>query len=313
MNVGDFVRAAKFPSNWQEKHLQDYIDKRLKQLGYTTETEVWCGENCGRADIVADPPMPPKQELSEVGEEAEPNYPGDIIEVKKKLTREDIFQARGQAESYQKLIKSSVEGKLRNITVIGMAPTDSEEYRKASVAKKLCLQSGIDVIFINEEEIFYPSYARVSVSVEQPSWQLDTAAPGREQNTSSKTDNYTSKEEECILNLDYPFGKLYIKYKRANHYINDIARGIGNFLKQILTITKLLIKTIKFIIKIITSIYLFFKRLTRKRYKSYKKNQISKYLKYMWIGFGIFYLFVASIEISSRFKLLNQTQIIRRK
>lgn len=299
MNVNDFVRLAEFPSNWQEKHLQDYINKRLIHLGYKTEPEVWCGENCGRADIVAD--LPDK-----------PDYPGDLIEVKRWLTREDIFQARGQAESYQKLIKSNVEGKLRNITVIGMAPTDPEEYRKASVAKKLCIQSGIDVIFVNEEEIFYPSYARVSVGVEQ-TWQPDIAAPGREQSTSSKTDNYVSKEKECILNLDYPFGKLYIRYKRANHYINDVARGISNFSKQILDIARLIIKTIKIIIKIIILIYLFFKQLTRKRYKSYKKNQISKYLKYMWIGFGIFYLFIASIEISSRFKLSNQTQIIRRK
>lgn len=307
MNVNDFVRAANFPSNWQEKHLQDYIERRLKQLGYTTETEVWCGENCGRADIVADPPMP-KQELSEVGEEAEPNkpiYPGDIIEVKKKLTREDIFQARGQAESYQKLIKSSVEGKLRNITVIGMAPIDPEEYRRASVAKKLCIQSGIDVIFVNEEEIFYPSYARVSVGVEQ-SWQ-----PEPERGQANKTDNY-ELEEECILNLNYPFGKLYIKYNRANHYINDVARGISNFAQQVLAIAKSIIKSIKFFIKIIVSIYLFFKRLTRKKYKSYKKNQVSKYLKYMWIGFGIFYLFVASIELSSKFRFLNQTQIIRK-
>lgn len=295
MNANDFVRLAKFPANWKEAHLQEYIDRRLIQLSYKTETEVWCGENCGRADIVADPPN-------------KPDYPGDVIEVKKWLTREDIFQARGQAESYQKLIKSSVEGKLRNITVIGMAPTDPEEYRKASVAKKLCLQSGIDVIFVNEEEIFYPSYARVSVGVGvEQSWQPE---PEREQ--VNKTNNYELKEEECILNLDYPFGKLYIKYKRANHYINDVARGISNFSKQILSIARLIIKTIKFIIKIITSIYLFFKRLTRKKYKSYKKNQISKYLKYMWIAFGVFYLFMASVEFSSRFRFLNQTQIIRK-
>jgi hypothetical protein len=294
MNVNDFVRAANFPSNWQEKHLQDYIERRLKQLGYKTEPEVWCGENCGRADIVAD--LPDK-----------PDYPGDLIEVKRWLTREDIFQARGQAESYQKLIKSSIEGKLRNITVIGMAPIDPEEYRRASVAKKLCIKSGIDVIFVNEEEIFYPSYARASVGVEQ-SWQPDTAAPEQ----ANKTDNYELKEEECILNLNYPFGKLYIKYKRANHYINDVARGIGNFSKQILAIAKLLIKSIKLIIKIITSICLFFKRLTRKKYTTYKKNQISKYIKFIWIGFGIFYLFVASIELSSKFRFLNQTQIIRK-
>lgn len=294
MNVNDFVRLAKFPHNWQEKHLQDYINRRLIQLGYKTELEVWCGENCGRADIVAD--LPDK-----------PDYPGDLIEVKRWLTREDIFQARGQAESYQKLIKSNVEGKLRNITVIGMAPTDPLEYRKASVAKKLCIQSGIDVIFINEEEIFYPSYARVSVGVE--SCQRTTTS---ENNVFNKTENH-APEEECILNLNYPFGKLYIKYKRANHYINDVARGISNFSKQILVIARLIIKTIKFIIKIITSMYLFFKRLTRKKYKGYKKNQVSKYLRYLWIGFGIFYLFMASVEISSKFRNINQTQIIKKQ
>jgi hypothetical protein len=298
MNVNDFVRAAKFPPNWQEKHLQDYIDRRLIQLGYKTETEVWCGENCGRADIVAD--LPDKLD-----------YPGDLIEVKRWLTREDIFQARGQAESYQKLIKSNIEGKLRNITVIGMAPTDREEYRKASVAKKLCIQSGIDVIFVNEEEIFYPSYACVSVGVEQI-WQPDTVTSERGQSTSKKTDNYALKEEECILNLNYPFGKLHIKYKRANHYINDIARGISNFARQVLAIAKLIIKSIKFIIKIISSIYLFFKRLARKKYKGYKKNKVSKYIKFIWIGIGIFYLFIASIEFGSKFNLSNQTQIIRK-
>ncbi|BDA74422.1 hypothetical protein CAL7716_085880 [Calothrix sp. PCC 7716] len=297
MNVNDFVAKAKFPPNWQEKHLQDYIDRRLKQLGYKTETEVWCGENCGRADIVAD--LPDK-----------PDYPGDLIEVKRWLTREDIFQARGQAESYQKLIKSNVEGKLRNITVIGMAPTDPEEYRKASVAKKLCIQSGIDVIFVNEEEIFYPSYARVSVGVE--SWKPDIIASEQEQATSNQTESYKLKEEECILNLNYPFGKVYIKYKRANHCINDVARGVSHFAKQVLAIAKLIVKVIKFIIKIINSMYLLFKRLTRKKYKGYKKNQVSKYLKFIWVGFGIFYLFMASIEFGSKFNLSNQTQIIRK-
>lgn len=297
MNVNDFVKAAKFPPNWKEEHLQDYINRRLKQLGYKTETEVWCGENCGRADIVAN--LPDK-----------PDYPGDLIEVKRWLTREDIFQARGQAESYQKLIKSSVEGKLRNITVIGMAPVDPEEYRKASVAKKLCLQSGIDVIFVNEEEIFYPSYVRVSFGVEQ-SWQPERASSNQEQST-SKTNDYKLKEEECILNLNYPFGKLYIKYNRANHCINDIARGISNFAKQVLAVANLISLIIRFIIKIIISMYLFFKRLNRKKYKGYKKNQVSKYLKFIWIGFGIFYLFVASIEISSKFRFSNQTQIRRK-
>ncbi|MGH8001987.1 MAG: hypothetical protein ACREPR_21800 [Brasilonema sp.] len=121
-----FVELAGFPPDWREEHLQEYLAQRLREMGYTVYLEVKCGRNCGRADIVADP--------------TDPNHPGDIVEVKSFLPRDEMFQAKGQVESYQDVIPSRIPGQKRRATVMGFAPIKPEAYRSALVAKALIQQ-----------------------------------------------------------------------------------------------------------------------------------------------------------------------------
>jgi len=131
-----FVEAAGFPLPWQEKHLQQYISARLKERGFITQQEA--PANGGRADIVT-------------------NWQGgSIIECKKYLTRETIYQAVGQLNLYGL-------NNTHKLVVIGFLTPDAREQPSALKTASMVEQNQrIQVIFVNLQEEWLPeSHVRV--------------------------------------------------------------------------------------------------------------------------------------------------------
>ncbi|MCC5616363.1 restriction endonuclease [Nostoc sp. CHAB 5836] len=133
-----FCQLANFPDRWQEKHLQYYLGDRLKQLGYSVQLEV--GANGGRADIVT-------------------NWQGGaIVEVKKYLGRNEIYQAVGQLNLY------GLNNK-HKLVVMGFLTPDAREQPSAlKTASMIEQDSRIKVVFVNLDEVWQPGYSAT------PSW-----------------------------------------------------------------------------------------------------------------------------------------------
>ena len=138
----DFLSAVKFPVDWQEVHLQNYLAQWYTQQGYTVQLEVSC--RGGRADIIDDK-----------------NGLGMIIEVKKWLDRSTILGAYGQLKLYQEHltldgIPLSQKGKARAVVVMGLTTTRYNEVEQALRQADRVEESGGLVVFIDQCFDYYP-------------------------------------------------------------------------------------------------------------------------------------------------------------
>lgn len=124
-----------------EKDLQDYCLQILKSKGIQARSEVWCGGL--RADIVID---------------------RAVIELKKTLTRDNIFQAVGQGERYQKRLRKD------ELWIVGQMPKDYESAKSALHTARELAKEGIRVSFIDRDaywqegtyQPFLPQLPRIS-------------------------------------------------------------------------------------------------------------------------------------------------------
>ncbi len=140
-----FVESANFPVRWQEKDLQEYIANRLKKRGFQVECEVQA--NGGRADIVS-------------------NWQGGtIIEVKKYLDRNTIYQAFGQANLY------GLKNKHKLVIMGFMAPDTQEQKSALNTASMIQQDPRVSVIFVNLDKDWLPgaSYSQKSFALWRPS------------------------------------------------------------------------------------------------------------------------------------------------
>lgn len=127
--VSQFLEAAGMPIRWKESDLQNYIAHKLTEMGFGAKLEVGC--NGGRADIVT-------------------NWNNSIIEVKKYLDRNTIYQAVGQLNLYGL-------GNNRNLVVMGFLTPDGREQQSALNTASMVIQdSRIKVIFVNLEDQWLP-------------------------------------------------------------------------------------------------------------------------------------------------------------
>ncbi|NET38072.1 MAG: hypothetical protein F6K19_39755 [Cyanothece sp. SIO1E1] len=116
---------------FNEEDVRQTVLRWLSHQGETSRTEVQGGG--GRADILTS------------------TY---IIECKKIASRSNIFQALGQAVTYQ---QSYPQHKLM---LIGVAPKSPKGYKAASNAAQRARSAGIEVIFINQDSRFKTVIAR---------------------------------------------------------------------------------------------------------------------------------------------------------
>ncbi|MBD2505679.1 hypothetical protein [Anabaena azotica] len=125
-----FVEEAGFPIPWQERDLQKYISDRLTARGFTTRLEA--PANGGRADIVT-------------------NWQGGaIIECKKYLDRNSIFQAVGQLNLYGL-------NNTHKLIVMGFLTPDAREQPSALKTASMVEQDKrVQIVFLNIEEEWLP-------------------------------------------------------------------------------------------------------------------------------------------------------------
>ena len=131
-----FCESAGFPPQWKEVDLQHYIAQRLTDRGFRIQMEVKV--NGGRADIVS-------------------NWMGgSIIEVKKYLDRNTIYQAFGQLNLYG--LNNN-----RKLIVMGLLTPDAREQQSALTTASMIQQdTRVTVIFCNTSEEWLPN-SKVSI------------------------------------------------------------------------------------------------------------------------------------------------------
>jgi hypothetical protein len=119
------VKTMRFST---ERELQNYCLEVLKSKGIEAKQEVMTGGL--RADIVTD---------------------SAVLELKKTLTRDAIFQALGQGSIYQKRL-----GK-RELWIVGMSPRDSEQLRSAQHTANELAREGVKVSFVDVDSYWNKS------------------------------------------------------------------------------------------------------------------------------------------------------------
>lgn len=125
-----FCELANFPDRWQEKDLQHYIGDRLRQRGFSVQLEVKA--NGGRADIVT-------------------NWQGGaVIEVKKYLDRDTIYQASGQLGLY------GLNNKYKLIIMGFLTPDANAQTSALKTASMIEQNQRVKVIFVNLEDEWIP-------------------------------------------------------------------------------------------------------------------------------------------------------------
>ncbi|PHJ64979.1 hypothetical protein VF04_04135 [Nostoc linckia z7] len=146
MHPSQFVELAGFPERWQEKHLQKYLAERLQEQGYGVKLEA--GANGGRADIVSD------------------WMDGAIIEVKKYLDRNTIYQAVGQLNLYGL-------GNKRKLVVMGFLTSEAREQKSAFTTASMVQQDPrVKVVFVNLEKEWQPGYKTATSWLRIPKFQV---------------------------------------------------------------------------------------------------------------------------------------------
>ncbi|MBF2073553.1 MAG: hypothetical protein IGS50_07305 [Synechococcales cyanobacterium C42_A2020_086] len=139
-----------------ERDIQDYIETRLKQRGIPVEREVVCGKSDVRADLVT---------------------PDTVIEVKKYLNRNAIYQAIGQGSTYQKYLNKP------KLLVIGLAPISLSAYQQAERLAADVQTPRLQVVFIDRD----PRWGVQPVQLPAPP-QPTRAKPSPPQKTSPQVD-----------------------------------------------------------------------------------------------------------------------------
>ena len=130
MLPSSFAEKAQLPVHWKESDLQDYLADKLRQRGYRVECEVQA--NGGRADIVS----------SWQG--------GSIVEVKKYLDRNTIYQAFGQLSLYGL-------NNQHKLVVMGFLTVNAQDQQSAFTTASMIEQNPrVQVIFVNLEEEWQP-------------------------------------------------------------------------------------------------------------------------------------------------------------
>lgn len=130
MNSLDFCNRY-LPSVWTERDLQLLIQKRLRRywLKAPDEVQVKTPASLPRIDIAT--------WLS-------------VYEVKKWLTRDNIFHAVAQTELYTHYGKKTFWVIPKRRVIIGLSPYDPQEYQQAVRVAEDFRKMGIEIIFINE-------------------------------------------------------------------------------------------------------------------------------------------------------------------
>jgi hypothetical protein len=129
--ISDFVEAAGMPTLWKERDLQLYLMNHLESQGFQVRDEV--RSNGGDADIVSD------------------FCEGSIIEVKKYLDRNTIYQAVGQLHLYGL-------GNERKLIVMGFMTQNPENQLGAlNTASMIEQDPRYSVIFVNMKSEWYPN------------------------------------------------------------------------------------------------------------------------------------------------------------
>jgi len=117
------MTGLKFQS---EKDLQDHCIRVLRSKGIQVKDEVWCDGI--RADLVT----------SEA-----------VIELKKVLNRDSLYQALGQASAYNQELKRN------QIWIVGQYPTDSTSKQQAiKIATEIEKNAKVTVSFIDDDEFW---------------------------------------------------------------------------------------------------------------------------------------------------------------
>ncbi|MCC5634642.1 hypothetical protein LC593_02025 [Nostoc sp. CHAB 5844] len=130
-----FCELAGFGDRWQEKDLQNYIGDRLHQRGFSVQLEVKA--NGGRADIVT-------------------NWLGGaVVEVKKYLDRDTIYQASGQLGLY------GLNNKHKLVVMGFLTPDANAQPSALKTASMLEQNPRIKVVFVNLEQEWLPG-AKIS-------------------------------------------------------------------------------------------------------------------------------------------------------
>ncbi len=115
-----------------ERELQDYCIRVLRSKGIQCKEEVWNGDI--RADIVT---------------------PKAVVECKKILDRDSIYQAFGQAQAYRQNLKRE------EIWIVGQYPTDPAAKAQAiKIAKEIEKNGHVTVSFIDDDEFWKEDYRR---------------------------------------------------------------------------------------------------------------------------------------------------------
>jgi hypothetical protein len=109
-----------------EKDLQDHCLMVLRSKGIQCKEEVWCDGI--RADIVT---------------------PDAVVELKKVLDREALYQAFGQATAYNQKLKRN------QIWIVGQYPKDSTAKEQAiKIAKEIEKDSKVLISFVDDDEFW---------------------------------------------------------------------------------------------------------------------------------------------------------------
>ena len=134
-----FVKLAKFPQDWQEAHLRDYIVEKYREKG--TEVKIEVELRGGIADIVVS--LNRRQRI--------------VIECKKYLDRETIYQATAQALAYRSRFEQM--GYDVEHYVMGLLKTTAKSnvINSAKTTAWFVFDTlDTKVVFLNEEREWYP-------------------------------------------------------------------------------------------------------------------------------------------------------------
>lgn len=126
------------PQSWGERDLQLLIQhrmRRFKLLGVPHEVRIKTNVTTRRADLAT--------WLT-------------VYEVKRYLTRENIFHAVAQTELYTYYGDKLFWIIPKRRVVVGIAPTDYSEYQAAVSVARDFRRMGIRVVFINESGLDFP-------------------------------------------------------------------------------------------------------------------------------------------------------------
>lgn len=251
---------------WAEEDLQFYLIDWYQKQGYKVAWEVT--NDAGRADLV----------LEKEGDR-------QVIEVKKWLSRDNLLQAKGQVEGYVKFIwfdeRGTVFGKP---VIIGLLPTRNMEQEEAIAQAQRIEKCGVEVIFVDQEECYYPK-ATVSDEEYENNWYGSTSRAG-----SYKIDielNWKSAGKIALRLCKIGWLLISKSFMALSWFVRKGSGGVG-------TGSKILFKLLKAI-----------GRVSNKGRYPYRRRE-NKKLNWVLIWLGIAVLGISLDAGSSLFEKLEQ-------